>query len=440
MNAISYGPLLVFLVLLLLVLAVRIREGTWYAPYSFFGLLWTFIIGFSIFTAPGYYFSTASLAFIAVNIFVFFAGGYIMERFQPAFTPLQQRDMSEGHTILKIHFYFAVAAGFSALCFLLHDAGIKLSELTDKGQLMDISKVLTDQRYGGERLSPEIMLCLTICYSGCLTAGRFFVFGNRSTKIGSAFILVPLLLFTLIYTARAVFIFAVLLFISSVISSHLLLHKKRSMLFSKTNLVFMGIAFIAVPLIFLFTQATRMGISKISTDSIKIIADHLKVYFSGNLSAFSYWFTEAATGRHLAGGAYTFAGVNEMLGGDARELGIYGKAIDLDGHMNFSNIYTLFRFLMDDFGAAGTILFWFLLGIGCRLVYNKVLSGDFVMAAVLSGVFTWMLFSFVTSVFAYNSVLFAWLFFVLISFVSEKISWPRKGEAGATSKLQREPG
>lgn len=121
-------------------------------------------------------------------------------------------------------------------------------------------------------------------------------------------------------------------------------------------------------------------------------------------------------------GGATFAGLNEWLGGEARDLGIYNKAIDLNGHMQFSNVYTLFRFLIDDFGLTGTVLIWFLLGIFCRAMYNRILNGDFIAAAVHSGIFAWMLFSFITSILAYNTVLFAWMIFVLITFASEKLA------------------
>ena len=430
------GPVLLFIVLLLMTLAIRIREKTWYSPFSFFGLLWTFIIGFSIFTAPEYFFSGASLAFITLCVFIFFAGGYVAENWRMQKSFIKQGTAGPGGKILALHFYIAVAAGFCSLYFLLHDSGIRFSEIAGFGQFMDASKVLTNQRYEGERLTGPTMICMTICYSGCLTGGHFFVFGkNKLHKASSLLVLLPLLLFTLVYTARSVFIFAVLFFIASVITNYLVLFRKDAQLFGRRNLLFMGIACIVLPMIFLFTQAIKMGISNFSPGSIGIVADHLKIYFSGNLSAFSYWFGNAGEGSRLSAGAYTFAGMNELLGGAPRELGIYGKAIDLDGHMNFSNIYTLFRFLIDDFGTGGTIIFWFLLGIGSRMMYGRVLSGDFVSAAVLSGIFTMMLFSFVTSVFAYNSVLFSWLFFVLVTFVAEKYNG-----ASALSKLKPDIG
>ncbi|CAN5479998.1 N/A [soil metagenome] len=435
MSNIEFGPLIVFFLLLLITLSIRIREGTWYSPFSFFGLLWTFIIGFSIFTAPEYYFSINALGFITINIFVFFAGGLIAQNVLKEQMNPPKVTFIAANSLLRIHFYTAVVAGFLALFFLLHDAGIRFAELLGSGKLMDISKVLTNNRYEGERLSGHTMICLTICYSGCLTAGRFLISAKgKLAKMEAVTVLLPLLLFTLIYTARAIFIFAILLFLSSMITNYVMMQKRNALLFSKRNIVVMGIAFIVLPLMFIFTQAIRMGISKISIESFAVVMDHLKVYFSGNMSAFSYWFDERGANEQLYFGAYTFAGLNEWIGGDTRALGIYGKAIDLDGHMQFSNIYTLFRFLVDDFGITGTILIWFLLGICSRIIYNKLLSGDAVAGAALCGVFTWMLFSFVTSVFAYNSVLFSWLLYVLITFAAEKFT-ERSDE-----QIQKQPG
>lgn len=421
MNSVSTGILFVFVLLLLLTIGIRIREGTWYSPFALMGLLWTFIIGFSLYTAPEYFFSVSALGFITINIFVFYAGGIIAENIYRIKSPRPLQVNPE--KILYLHYYVSVAAGFLALYFLLSDAGVNMGELLTGGKFMDTSKMLTNNRYEGERLSGHAMLCLMTCYSGCLTAGRLFVTERmRWKQLRTLIILFPLLLFTLIYTARAILIFAMLLFVSSLIATYLLRFKKNTLLFSKRKLLVMLAACVVMPMIFLFTQAIRMGISKFSLDSFAIVMDHLKVYFSGNLSAFSYWFAEPGKNAPLTMGGYTFAGLSEWIGGGTRELGIYGKAIDLDGHMQFSNIYTLFRFLIDDFGITGTFIFWFVLGIGCRIIYNKVLSEDYVAAAVLCGIVTWILFSFVTSIFAYNSVLFAWLIFVLITYAAEKFS------------------
>ena len=415
-------PLLIFLVLLILTLGIRVREETWYSPFSFFALLWTFIIGFSIFTAPEYFYSAGAIGFIGLNVFVFYAGGFLSENIFKASHEKQPASPHASDKLLRLHFYVATVAGFLSLYFLLHDAGVKFTELLHKERLVEISKIFTDSRYAGERLTPLTMLCMMVAYSGCLTAGRLFIFAkNASGKFESVMILIPILLFTVVYTARAVFIYAMFLFLSSLLTHYVLVHRKKAMLFSKRNLVFMMLALVGIPLMFVMTQAARMGITKFSADSLNSLVDHLKVWFSGNVSAFSYWFEQDDRSGGYFNGAYTFAGLNEWLGGKMRDVGIYSKSFDLDGHFHFSNIYTLFRFLIDDFGIAGTLVCWFLLGIFCRTLYSKILKGDFVACAILSGVFTFILFSFVASVFAYNTVLFAWLIFVLITFASEKL-------------------
>jgi oligosaccharide repeat unit polymerase len=424
MTSVSPGILIIFSLLLLLTVAMRVKEGTWYSPFSFLGLLWSFIIGFSVYTAPEYFFSPAALGFIVVNIFIFCAGGFISEKFfkkAAAARPRPPQGPSSG--LLRLHYYAAIIAGILSLFFLLHDAGVQFMDLFDAKRLAEISRSLTDNRYAGERLSPMTMLCLMIAYSGCMTAGRLFIFSRDiKGKLKSVLILIPVLLFTIIYTARAVFLFAMLLFVSSLITHYVLLYKREALLFSKRNILFILAAFVVVPLIFLFTQAMRMGISKLSIDNLETITEHLKVYFSGNLSAYSFWFSQPCTHEGLHFGAFTFAGLHEWIGGGSRDLGIYNKAIDLNGRMQFSNIYTLFRFLMDDFGIAGTMICWFALGILCRGIYEKILKHDLVASAVLAGMFTWILFSFITSVFAYNTVLFAWMIFVLITFAAEKFS------------------
>src|SRR5689334_3172976 len=108
---------LVFFVLLLLTLSIRVQEETWYSPFSFFALLWTFIIGFSIFTAPEYFFSWKALGFITVNVFIFYTGGLVTEKFSRSEAPAFPPGIRASNRFLEIHFYTATLAGFLSLYF-----------------------------------------------------------------------------------------------------------------------------------------------------------------------------------------------------------------------------------------------------------------------------------------------------------------------------------
>ena len=95
-----------------------------------------------------------------------------------------------------------------------------------------------------------------------------------------------------------------------------------------------------------------------------------------------------------------------------RVPGMYTNSYDVSGKLEVTNIYTIFRFLIDDFGWFGAFIFCILLGVICKYFYNKLLQGSFIGLSILAGLFSGLIFSPIASIWAYNSILFAWICFV----------------------------
>ena len=148
------------------------------------------------------------------------------------------------------------------------------------------------------------------------------------------------------------------------------------------------------------------------------LMDYLKVWFAGNISAFSYWY-DNFHGQLLTFGQFTFGGIFEQLNLSRREVGIYTVSYDANDRMVFTNIYTLFRFLIDDFGYIGTSFFMLGLGFISKKLFLISRNNHIAPMAILGGILAFLLFSFISSVWAYNTVFFAWLMFVFICFLLE---------------------
>jgi len=134
--------------------------------------------------------------------------------------------------------------------------------------------------------------------------------------------------------------------------------------------------------------------------------------FFGSVSAFSTWL---AVGDPVspALGAFTFAGPFDFFGLAPRLQGIYGTAVTFPSGLT-SNIYTLFRGLIQDFGLAGAWGACLVGGAVSTIAYRQCVAGRVQWVVPLSLAYTLMLFSHLYSVFTHNSVVLGWLSAALV--------------------------
>ena len=398
----------------IITLFIRYHEKTWYAPSSLFALIWNFVIVFSILSAPDYYFSVQGIVLIQFFIIAFFAGGYLLNLLFP-----EKEIISNNHDIQakikndeKIILIGAVS-GVIALILLLKEGGLSTIDVLSPGTIKAASFEMTQDRYNGVRLSPAIMLFITISYLASFVAGKVIASNpDNRQKLIIVLLVVPILFFTIIYTARSVLVFMLIIITGSYFAHKPLFAGNKPLLLSRRNILIGLLMFVSLLVVFVVSQASRMDVSLDRGNQLSFLAKHLRVWFSGNISGFCAWLNMSYDNAYNSG-FISLAGLSEWFGTLQRKLGIYDIAIDVDKKMEFSNIYTFFRYIIDDFGITGSLLFFLLLGFVSQRFFNQSIKRNYSSAALLSGVFSMLLFSFITSIFAYNSILFAWIGFVV---------------------------
>jgi len=134
----------------------------------------------------------------------------------------------------------------------------------------------------------------------------------------------------------------------------------------------------------------------------------------GTPAVFSQWLErEWLNGGELGWGAYDFAGVFDFLNLAQRAQGIYMEGIYVGTGEWSTNIYTVFRSLIDDFSLPGAIVILLVMGMAAGFAYRKVLAGACFWLAPLSFFYAFASWSGVGSIFNYNSLVLAWLLFVV---------------------------
>jgi oligosaccharide repeat unit polymerase len=388
-------------------------------PLFLFTLLWVFILVFSIVSGGKYYFSCEALLFLTTAILCLGCGWVIGENNnrQPA-----PKAKSPNISLLSDGIVFAGGiAGIIAVLLLIEPAFYEASRYGLSGAVSRLSTTLSIERYEGKRLSSAIMACICFSYFTCFVGGNGILHARGALKkIIYTAPLIGLFLFSLIYTSRAVLLFGLFPFISAISISA---PEKSSGKTIPIKWIFTAISLAVAGLgLFVVSQSLRMGISLSRVEGLSVVLDHLKVWFAGNISSFCIWYDHTPTLSNHGFGRNTFAGIAEWLGLGQRQLGIYNIAYDVSGKMEFSNIYTLFRFIADDFGWIGSIVLLFSIGITAGFLMRKIQEGNRLATALLTGLLVELNFSFITSIFAYNAVLISWLLFVFFHLFTQTVS------------------
>ncbi|HET8623229.1 MAG TPA: hypothetical protein VFM14_06680 [Gemmatimonadales bacterium] len=138
------------------------------------------------------------------------------------------------------------------------------------------------------------------------------------------------------------------------------------------------------------------------------------------LAAFAIWFDqEGFRATDLDLGARTFRRIVEVVGitqpiAPAIEVGFTS-----------SNIYTVFRDLIEDFGSVGAMLFVFVYGMVALLTFRRVTGGDLRAIPLLALVFAFAFTSFAIPMFLYTITTGAAVLLVLY-FASGQARWLRR--------------
>ena len=124
----------------------------------------------------------------------------------------------------------------------------------------------------------------------------------------------------------------------------------------------------------------------------------------------------------------TFMGISNLLGIEERVQGIYPEYLNIgkNGFYGISNVYTIFRPLVEDVGEAGTMVVMFFMGFISNYSFKNIIAHKkvFVNQVVIIAIFAYLMWSFVASFYAYTSYLamFFLIYFILRTIQKESTS------------------
>lgn len=384
MRAVDWSLALIPASCLVLVAVVcRLRQRSWLAPGAFYTLTWVGFGTLPVLVAPGYEVSPTAVWWLVAFSLTVFVGtevgrSRVGDPSVPHPLPRSPDRLVSRRTLGGLLVVYALLGLLSTVLFL-RSLGYGLSGILYLGIVTEIGREVSVARYT-EGLAPSgiSLFLVSAIYAGGALGGAYTAFFTHSQKRDGFWLGLlpglPALFAGLVTTAKLGMIFTVILWLAGFLSVQVWVQGSRTRLFTKRR-VLVGSIFAGVAAA-LFTSLNLIRYGWVGEGRGLDAFLRMRVYAFGHLSAFSQWFLEDGEKLlSLGPGVFTFAGPIDALGLGQRAQGVYGEPVSVarDG---FTNVFSLYRGLIEDFGVLGTVVFLFAMGVVGGAAYKCTLSGS----------------------------------------------------------------
>lgn len=386
-------------------------------PAGVFAAMWIVLIAIILlchnFVIIRYY----GLLFILICVISFIVGTTFCDI---CYTPSEQRNVKltfHSHSAKIILVLLLIAAFFNPI-YTLYLHGFSLKSLLSTAALLYMNNEMALDRYYGDNAYSVInQLFLVFSYTAPLFGGFCYRLIDKFGKIICVTTILPGIFTALTQSMKMGMITSIILWIAGFLvcsfSYHLSLEIKLKKVLITTAIIgsFLSILFISMIL--------RTG--EISERIIEDITNKFFTYSLGYVPCFDIWYTSNEPTEYTYGGKTLF-GITNFLGIMDRQQGIYDQWIPFgkNGFKGESNVYTVFRMLIEDFGPVFSCVLMAGLGFLSKISLKNLLIRNAVPfnQIIITAIYAFIFWSFVTSFFAYTSYLVMFvLAFILLFYV-----------------------
>lgn len=414
--------LILVLVILLLIMSwnyiIRLEPAGIFA--AMWALLITIIIGCQGFVIIRY----TGLFFILACVYSFLIGTIFVNTYYhptPSTNINLKFNKKVANTLLVALFFAAFVNPIYTV--ILH--GFSISSIFNIVTLLQMNNTISVDRYSGADYTNTFnQLMLVFSYSAPLFGGFCYRLVDKFGKTFSLLSIVPCIFVAFTQAMKMGLITSVFLwfcgFLVCSFTYNLQIKIKTKTLFLITG------GSIGFFLLLFLSMILRTG--EISDRIVEDITNKFFTYAFGFVPCFDIWFDSSNVSEYTYG-AKSFFGVSNALGILERLDGIYQEWIPFgkDGFKGESNVYTVFRVLVEDFGPAPSCLIMLLLGGLSSIVMQNLNAKKniYLNQILMAAIYSYIMWSFVTSFFAYTSYLVMFfVVYILLNIVQEKENNP----------------
>jgi oligosaccharide repeat unit polymerase len=385
-------------------LGSRVRCGSWFAPAAFVGLVWSFFTGVSLlvvdYPVPGRGLWMLVFLIIAIQL-----GALIAHELQPPTRPAGNNELDSLIVPCRRHGLLCTAIALVGCVYFL------FTSLTDFGLpftplgVLEVGAKWTRLRYDDAVEPWSVRLLVTWVHPAGLLGGVLFACSRRRLDRAIGLMtLLPAVVYGILTGARAAILLGLTCWIGGYVATRCVRNHGRLAMFTAKRLALLLFTALSMVGVFGGIDAVRDS-SSLQAFVFGVQGQKLSNYIFGPPAAFADWYAHAdVSGAEW--GARTFAGEFDVLHFRTRTVGRYTETSNVVG-TEVTNVYTLFRGLIEDFTVFGAVLIAACIGGFAGRVYTGPGNARHTLFW-LSAFFAAFLYSPIVSLFSFNGAALAW--------------------------------
>ena len=404
------SPWPAYVVLLIVTGISRIRCGSWFAPAAFVGMVWSFFTGASL-AIIDYPLPARGWWMLVVLIVAVQLGALIAHECPPRrhaainFGPSN----TAASLVAPCRRYGVICTVVALLgCVYFLFASLKEFDLpfTPLG-VLEVGARWTLLRYDDVVEPWSVRLLVMWFHPAALLGGILFASTNKTRdRVIAVITLLPAVVYGVLTGTRAAILLGLTCWIGGYIASQCVRSREKLTLFTGKRLALL--LFTAVCMVGMFVSIDAIRATSWSQSFVLDVHEQkLSNYMLAPPAAFADWYAHADVSS-LEWGAQTFAGEFGLLHLKTRIMGTYLEKANILGTES-TNVYTIFRGLIEDFTAFGAALLGACIGALAGWIYAVGFHDERKSLFWLSAFYAAFLFSPLTSLFTFNGAALAWL-------------------------------
>lgn len=313
--------------------------------------------------------------------------------------------------------HFSTCLGISSSIYLIYSLGIDFRLILSVSGLLSINNQIAVLRYTSWEFGNWVFSLLRVfVFVSPLLTGFLFSYDKRLFSGLSG--IVPAILVVGIENTKATLIGALILWASAWIGGGLVFNKE----YPKVTRRIMIITVLSLLCVFSFlvlSMILRTG--SIDRTSLNQVKEKIGSYAIGHMIAFDFWFNDYLfQDIKYTLGKYTFYSIFDYLNLSDRVSGIYTDYTNFNGIQ--TNVYTVFRGLITDFGIFGSLFFIWVSGYITGYCTQSVIRDKFgkIYYLLFIIIITTFYLYYIISIFTYTTFILAFAIFGIIIFATSR--------------------
>ena len=402
--------------------SLRRLQGGWLAPGPSFAVYWAAALALPAVLAPDYVRSTAAVWFIVVLVGSFCLGSAMAASRAPERTA-ERLSRPVNLSALRRFVVAGTVAGVLATLVVQAANGYSLGSILSGRGLLDAAAAFSADRYTGRTTMPiAVPLLMSMTYASALVA-PLAARGLTRARAVACYLgpFVGAASYAVVTTARLGMLTVAFFLLAGWMAARAGSGgSTRRIGFRALVAVTAGLVGLAT----LFVLIAMLRVGSFDAQIRNIILAKMLAYTVGYMPVFSQWWDQSAPTWPETWGSATFAGLLDVgRGGSAG----FDEYLPLGDGSGVANIYTAWRFLIEDYGVVGAPLAAALLGwVATAAWRTAVMNGSPLAVTGLMAAYGYTLNSTTQSVFLFTNIVLAFVIAAVLLGVLPALPGSRK--------------